>query len=74
MNLEKKLYEKFGYTSFRPGQKEIIQMVLNGRDVFAMMPTGSGKSICYQLPGCIARTCPDCVAAHFFNGRSMYIT
>lgn len=51
MNLEKILSEKFGYTSFRPGQKEIIQMVLDGRDVFAMMPTGSGKSVCYQLPG-----------------------
>ncbi|MCQ2010070.1 MAG: ATP-dependent DNA helicase RecQ [Sporolactobacillus sp.] len=45
------LKEKFGYHQFRSGQQKIIQDVLNGRDVFAMMPTGSGKSLCYQIPG-----------------------
>ncbi|MGL5116592.1 MAG: RecQ family ATP-dependent DNA helicase, partial [Beijerinckiaceae bacterium] len=40
----------FGYRSFRDGQEEIISGVLAGRDVFAVMPTGSGKSMCYQLP------------------------
>ncbi|MCO7126745.1 RecQ family ATP-dependent DNA helicase [Sporolactobacillus shoreicorticis] len=45
------LKKKFGYRQFRTGQQKIIQDVLNGRDVFAMMPTGSGKSLCYQIPG-----------------------
>ncbi|GAY77828.1 ATP-dependent DNA helicase recQ [Sporolactobacillus inulinus] len=45
------LKEQFGHEQFRPGQEEIIVNVLNGRDVFAMMPTGSGKSLCYQIPG-----------------------
>ena len=40
----------FGFEAFRPGQGEIVAAVLNGRDVLAVMPTGSGKSLCYQLP------------------------
>src|ERR1700686_4612634 len=40
----------FGFEAFRAGQGEIIATVLNGRDVLAVMPTGSGKSLCYQLP------------------------
>ena len=42
--------EVFGYRDFRPGQAEIIDSVLDGRDVLAVMPTGRGKSMCYQLP------------------------
>ena len=44
------LGEVFGFKSFRPGQEEIVAAVLAGRDVLAVMPTGSGKSLCYQLP------------------------
>src|ERR1700682_3789250 len=40
----------FGFGSFRAGQAEIIETILAGRDVLAVMPTGSEKSLCYQLP------------------------
>ena len=45
------LQHYFGYGEFRPGQEELVDGILSGRDVFGIMPTGGGKSICYQLPG-----------------------
>jgi len=47
------LREYFGYTDFRPGQERLIDAVLSGRDVFGIMPTGGGKSLCYQVPAMI---------------------
>src|ERR1700758_2457867 len=44
------LRSTFGFDDFRPGQGAIIESVLGGADVLAIMPTGSGKSLCYQLP------------------------
>ena len=43
----------FGYDEFIPSQKEIIKDIIKGRDVFALLPTGGGKSVCYQLPALI---------------------
>ena len=44
------LKKYFGYASFREGQERIVNTILSGRDALAIMPTGAGKSICYQLP------------------------
>ncbi|ECB9670439.1 ATP-dependent DNA helicase RecQ [Listeria monocytogenes] len=51
MNLEQELKEYLGFDAFRPGQKEVIETALAKRNCFAMLPTGTGKTICYQLAG-----------------------
>ncbi len=48
--LERALHERFGLRAFRPGQREAALAVLQGRDLVAVMPTGAGKSLCFQLP------------------------
>jgi ATP-dependent DNA helicase RecQ len=49
-DLTRQLSERFGFARFRPGQEEVIRAVLAGRDAMAIMPTGQGKSLCYQFP------------------------
>jgi ATP-dependent DNA helicase RecQ len=51
MELEKTLYEVFGYREFRTGQKEIISSILKNLDTVGVLPTGTGKSLCYQFIG-----------------------
>ena len=44
------LRDTFGYPNFRPGQEDVVEAIRAGEDVLAVMPTGSGKSLCYQIP------------------------
>ncbi|WP_251133632.1 RecQ family ATP-dependent DNA helicase [Exiguobacterium sp. s46] len=48
--MEALLHRHFGYEAFRPGQRQIIDSILNGTDTLAILPTGGGKSVCYQFP------------------------
>ena len=50
---QSRLQSTFGFAEFRPGQADIISAILDGQDVLAVMPTGSGKSLCYQLPALV---------------------
>ena len=51
------LHKYWGFTSFREFQEEIIQSILVSNDTVALLPTGGGKSICYQVPGLILAGC-----------------
>ena len=44
------LTSRFGFTEFRPGQRQVVESLLAGRSALAVFPTGAGKTLCYQLP------------------------
>ncbi|MBQ8919114.1 MAG: DEAD/DEAH box helicase, partial [Acidaminococcaceae bacterium] len=50
MQPEQLLKTRFGYDGFRPGQREIVTAILSDRDCLALLPTGGGKSVCFQVP------------------------
>jgi ATP-dependent DNA helicase RecQ len=54
-NLEQALKFYFGYDNFRPGQRQIIEIALENRDMLVVMPTGGGKSLCFQLPALVKK-------------------
>jgi ATP-dependent DNA helicase RecQ len=55
VTLERSLHDLFGFSDFRPGQREACEAALAGRDALVVMPTGSGKSLCYQLPALVGQ-------------------
>ena len=54
--MQKTLQNIFGFMEFRPGQEEIIQSIIDGNNVLALLPTGGGKSLCYQIPALLGET------------------
>ncbi len=69
--MQQTLSHYFGYETFRPGQEEIISKVLDHRNVLGVLPTGGGKSICYQVPGLLFRWYNNCnKSTNIINERS----
>lgn len=56
MNPREILKTFYGYNQFRVGQEEVIESIINGKNVLLILPTGAGKSICYQIPSLLSPT------------------
>src|SRR4051812_3544046 len=54
IDLKKEVHQYFGFDGFKGEQEKIIQNILSGKDTFVIMPTGGGKSLCYQLPALLS--------------------
>jgi superfamily II DNA helicase RecQ len=68
--LDETLKQFWGYDHFRDQQKEIIQSVLSSNDTLALLPTGGGKSLCYQLPSFFRRHNNGNISTSGFNERT----
>ena len=68
-NIKKAIHKYWGYTDYLPLQKEAMECISKGRDSIIVLPTGGGKSLCFQAPAVTLPGLSSCIAAHFTNER-----
>lgn len=71
MQQPKEILKKYyGYDQFRPNQLEVIEHTLSGQDSIVVMPTGGGKSVCFQIPALIFKNVTLVISLNFLDARS----